>query len=670
MSRLTIIVAATKSNGIGQNGQLPWRLPKEMTYFARATSSAPAGHCNAVIMGRNTWESIPNKFRPLKTRENIVVSKNASFDAGLAKLEGSLEAAITRMKANQQIFRGFIIGGASLYAESLALPPSSPVGFVDRVLLTRILSPAFDACDVFMPDFLGSTSDGKEWRREAHSAVEEWLGFKVAEGAQEENGVEYEFQMWSAFPSDDAASLAHGFNGRPYFHAAGKFWGAQGSMKRMLDCSWEREEAGARPQWPARREQRSQHSCSVQRPAGWSPLLRLTMNRNLPRVGARSFLIFACTLVAFVIETQLTQYLQTDLGYRQPFFIFYLVHSSFAIIFPCHLLYLTATTKYSATALCNGLAIALSNHLTPNHVSRSTTAKFPTVRFLTLVLALTFGITWPAILWFIAISWASLSDVTALWNANAFFAYLMTFKCRWEPRKLFAVSLATIGVLIVVYGGSAVPSRDDAPSIERRALASSWKPLMGSLLTLIASVGYALYQVLYKKYAALPSDPELVAEASEYEQLATGEDSQGVQYGTHDATLESDDTVYPPPFGLHPNLLTSAIGLCTLSVLWIFIPLLHHTGAELFLLPPNLKTVSTIVGISLGGVVFNAGFMILLGVWGPIITSVGNLLTIVLVFISDVLFGAGVETITLGSVVGCSIIVAAFAVLVYDMLDR
>jgi dihydrofolate reductase len=80
MSRLTIIVAATKSNGIGQNSQLPWRLAKEMAYFARVTSNAPAGASNAVIMGRNTWESIPTKFRPLKNRVNIVVSRNASYD--------------------------------------------------------------------------------------------------------------------------------------------------------------------------------------------------------------------------------------------------------------------------------------------------------------------------------------------------------------------------------------------------------------------------------------------------------------------------------------------------------------------------------------------------------------------------------------------------------------
>ncbi|KAJ7492640.1 dihydrofolate reductase, partial [Mycena latifolia] len=198
MSRLTIIVAATKLNGIGQNSQLPWRLPKEMAYFVRATSNAPAGASNAVIMGRNTWESIPTKFRPLRNRVNIVVSRNAGLDAGSARVEGSLEAAIAHINSERDsISRGFIIGGASMYAESLALPPSS-IGFVDRILLTRILSPAFDECDVFMPDFLGE--GGKEWKMATHDTLQEWVGLEVAQGVQEENGIRYEFQMWVREP--------------------------------------------------------------------------------------------------------------------------------------------------------------------------------------------------------------------------------------------------------------------------------------------------------------------------------------------------------------------------------------------------------------------------------------------------------------------------------------
>lgn len=80
MSRLTIIVAATLTNGIGQDSRLPWRLAREIAYFARITSNAPEGSMNAVLMGRNTWESIPKKFRPLPKRINVVISSNKQYE--------------------------------------------------------------------------------------------------------------------------------------------------------------------------------------------------------------------------------------------------------------------------------------------------------------------------------------------------------------------------------------------------------------------------------------------------------------------------------------------------------------------------------------------------------------------------------------------------------------
>lgn len=83
---VTLIVAATLHNGIGATGRLPWRLPNEMAYFAKVTTGTPAtseanagekAGKNVVIMGRTTWESIPTKFRPLKGRINIVLSRSA-----------------------------------------------------------------------------------------------------------------------------------------------------------------------------------------------------------------------------------------------------------------------------------------------------------------------------------------------------------------------------------------------------------------------------------------------------------------------------------------------------------------------------------------------------------------------------------------------------------------
>ena len=79
MIRLSIIVAATTTNGIGKNGRLPWCIHEDMKYFMHVTQNAPEGTQNAVIMGRKTWESIPAKYRPLSKRLNIVISNNSGY---------------------------------------------------------------------------------------------------------------------------------------------------------------------------------------------------------------------------------------------------------------------------------------------------------------------------------------------------------------------------------------------------------------------------------------------------------------------------------------------------------------------------------------------------------------------------------------------------------------
>lgn len=79
MSGLTIVVAATRRNGIGQNGTMPWHIPKDLAYFSRVTTHAPKEKINALIMGRGTWESIPPKHRPLRSRLNAILSRNKEY---------------------------------------------------------------------------------------------------------------------------------------------------------------------------------------------------------------------------------------------------------------------------------------------------------------------------------------------------------------------------------------------------------------------------------------------------------------------------------------------------------------------------------------------------------------------------------------------------------------
>ncbi|KIJ45155.1 hypothetical protein M422DRAFT_67303, partial [Sphaerobolus stellatus SS14] len=203
MVSLTLIVAATRTNGIGRGSILPWRLPSEMAYFARVTKIAPPEQTNVVIMGRKTWESIPKKRRPLVDRVNVVLSSNTQYDLGLPNasslsfVEPSLEAGLDRITRNTphntSIYRRFVIGGATLYNEALALQSTTPESpAVDRILLTHVSSPEFEDCDVFFPDFI---STGK-WKRTSHAELQEWVGFEVPGGEQDEGGVKYEFQMW------------------------------------------------------------------------------------------------------------------------------------------------------------------------------------------------------------------------------------------------------------------------------------------------------------------------------------------------------------------------------------------------------------------------------------------------------------------------------------------
>jgi len=121
---LALIVAAAENNVIGRNNQLPWYLPGDLQYFKAMTLGKP------VIMGRKTFESIG---KPLPGRDNIVISRQADYEAEGIKLVSSLGQAI-ELGESINLINGaeevMIIGGAQIYAESLAL--------ADRVYLTRV----------------------------------------------------------------------------------------------------------------------------------------------------------------------------------------------------------------------------------------------------------------------------------------------------------------------------------------------------------------------------------------------------------------------------------------------------------------------------------------------------------------------------------------------------
>lgn len=153
---------------------------------------------NAVVMGRKTWESIPPKFRPLKGRLNVVISRSfgscpeepTSVDTEPVKAS-SLEQAIAYLQQRRQgsVGRVFVIGGGQIYAAALEMKEAK------RVLLTKVMSD-FE-CDTFFSlklDDEGQNSSG--WVKRSKEELDSWTGEVVPEGVQVENDTSYEFQMW------------------------------------------------------------------------------------------------------------------------------------------------------------------------------------------------------------------------------------------------------------------------------------------------------------------------------------------------------------------------------------------------------------------------------------------------------------------------------------------
>ena len=120
---VSIIVAVSENNVIGKNNQLVWHLPDDMKFFTEKTM----GH--HVIMGRRNYESIPEKYRPLPGRTNIVVTRNQHIVLPGCKVVHSIEQAIALAKKNNEE-EAFIIGGGQIYSLSL--------NYADKIYFTEV----------------------------------------------------------------------------------------------------------------------------------------------------------------------------------------------------------------------------------------------------------------------------------------------------------------------------------------------------------------------------------------------------------------------------------------------------------------------------------------------------------------------------------------------------
>ena len=160
---ITIIAAVAAHGGIGCRGNLLWHISADLRHFKAVTMGAP------VVMGRNTWESLPR--RPLPGRRNIVVSRTPGYEAPGADTFASVEealasAAITAREHPDGEKQVFVIGGGTLYARALPL--------ADALELTRIDAVAGE-CDTWFPAI-----DFTQWRLVSSEPHEETDGLRYS----------------------------------------------------------------------------------------------------------------------------------------------------------------------------------------------------------------------------------------------------------------------------------------------------------------------------------------------------------------------------------------------------------------------------------------------------------------------------------------------------------
>ena len=118
---MTCIVAIAENGIIGRDGDMPWRLSTDMQRFRATTMGKP------IIMGRKTWESFPK--RPLPGRQNIVITRNATYEAAGADIVHSLDEALQLVAQAEEVC---IIGGGEIYAQAFSV--------ADRLDVTHVLA--------------------------------------------------------------------------------------------------------------------------------------------------------------------------------------------------------------------------------------------------------------------------------------------------------------------------------------------------------------------------------------------------------------------------------------------------------------------------------------------------------------------------------------------------
>lgn len=160
--KISLIVAKSKNNVIGNNNQLPWHLPADLAHFKSITMGKP------IIMGRKTYDSIG---KPLPGRRNIIISRNKKLKLAGCDVFHSIDDALNAVKTEQEVM---IIGGANLYLQALSR--------ANTIYLT-VIDAEFSG-DTFFPEL-----NNNEWK----------LTLEEKHFKDERNKYNYFFQVWTNF---------------------------------------------------------------------------------------------------------------------------------------------------------------------------------------------------------------------------------------------------------------------------------------------------------------------------------------------------------------------------------------------------------------------------------------------------------------------------------------
>jgi dihydrofolate reductase len=134
-AHIGLIWAQAVNGVIGDAGTIPWRLPEDLARFKELTLTG------AVVMGRRTWDSLPERFRPLAGRHNIVITRQTGWSAEGATVVHSLADALAAAGPGPV----WIMGGGDIYRQAMPLADRLEVTEVDLDAPGDTVAPAVDA---------------------------------------------------------------------------------------------------------------------------------------------------------------------------------------------------------------------------------------------------------------------------------------------------------------------------------------------------------------------------------------------------------------------------------------------------------------------------------------------------------------------------------------------